>query len=113
MTTRAWTIRPSSPVITRPPRPAAAQAPGPLLVLHDTTEFSFQRSTPDGIGSLSLIKGRHATHTVCGVLLHSSLVVTAAGLPLGLAATRFWTRKAFKGTNARKKRINSVTRGSD
>lgn len=86
----------------------AAQAPGPLLVLHDTTEFSFQRSTPDGIGSLSLIKGRHATHTVCGVLLHSSLVVTTDGLPLGLAATRFWTRKAFKGTNARKKHVNAT-----
>lgn len=84
----------------------ATQAQGPLLVLHDTTEFSFQRSTPDGIGSLSLIKGRHATHTVCGVLLHSSLVVTTDGLPLGLAAAKFWTRKEFKGTNARKKSVN-------
>jgi hypothetical protein len=86
----------------------ASQAPGLLLVLHDTTEFSFRRSTPDGIGSLSLLKGRHATHTVCGVLLHSSLVVTADGLPLGLAAAKFWTRKAFKGTNARNKRINAT-----
>lgn len=86
----------------------ASKVPGLLLVLHDTTEFSFQRSTPDGIGSLSLIKGRHATHTVCGVLLHSSLVVTTDGLPLGLAAAKFWTRKAFKGTNARNKRINAT-----
>jgi hypothetical protein len=83
-----------------------AAAAGPILVLHDTTEFSFQRYTPDGIGSLSLIKGRHATHTVCGVLLHSSLAITVEGLPLGLAAAKFWTRNAFKGTNARKKTIN-------
>jgi len=86
----------------------ASQANGPILVLHDTTEFSFQRSTPDGIGSLSLIKGRHALHTVCGVLLHSSLAVTTEGLPLGLAAVQFWCRKEFKGTNARNKRINAT-----
>src|SRR5262249_5488761 len=34
------------------------------------------------------------------------LVVTTDGLPLGLAATKFWTRKVFKGTNARKRRVN-------
>jgi hypothetical protein len=67
-------------------------------VLHDTTEFSFTRNTPDGAGYLSYVKGRHGTHTACGVLLHSSLAVTTDGLPLGLAATKFWTRKAFKGT---------------
>jgi hypothetical protein len=38
--------------------------------------------------------------------MHSSLVVTPDGLPLGLAAVKFWTRKKFKGTNALKKRIN-------
>src|SRR5215207_7356145 len=79
---------------------------GPVLVLHDTTEFSFQRDTPDGIGTLSLIKGRHARHTVCGLLMHSSLVVTTAGVPLGLAAVKFWTRPKFKGTNALKRTIN-------
>jgi hypothetical protein len=81
-------------------------AAGPVLVLHDTTEFSFQRDTPDGIGTLSLIKGRHARHTVCGLLMHSSLAVTTAGVPLGLAAVKFWTRPKFKGTNALKRRIN-------
>jgi hypothetical protein len=29
-----------------------------------------------------------------------------AGLPLGLAAVKFWTRKAFKGTNELKRRVN-------
>jgi hypothetical protein len=83
-----------------------AETSGTVLVLHDTTEFSFRRDTPGGIGSLSLIKGRHATHTVCGLLMHSALVLTTDGLPLGLAAVKFWTRKTFKGTNALKKRVN-------
>jgi hypothetical protein len=86
-----------------------AAAPGPVLVLHDTTEFSFTRNTPDGVGYLSYVKGRHGTHTACGVLLHSSLVVTTDGLPLGLAAVKFWTRKAFKGTNAAKRAVNPTT----
>ncbi len=45
-------------------------------------------------------------HTVCGLLMHSSLAVTTEGLPLGLAAIKFWTRKKFKGTAALKKKIN-------
>jgi hypothetical protein len=32
--------------------------------------------------------------------------VTAEGLPLGLAAVKFWTRKKFKGTAQLKKKIN-------
>jgi hypothetical protein len=83
-----------------------AATAGTDLVLHDTTEFSFTRDTPDGVGQLSLVKGRHVTHTVCGLLMHSSLVVTTAGLPLGLAAVKFWTRKKFKGTNALKRTVN-------
>ena len=38
--------------------------------------------------------------------MHSSLAVTTAGLPLGLAAIKFWTRKKFKGKAALKKKIN-------
>ncbi len=38
--------------------------------------------------------------------MHSSLAVTTEGLPLGLAAIKFWTRKKFKGTNALKKKVN-------
>lgn len=82
---------------------------GPVLVLHDTTEFSFQRSTPDAVGYLSYVKGRHVTHTACGLLLHSGLVVTTGGLPLGLAAAKFWSRKTFKGTNAAKRTVNPTT----
>ncbi len=30
--------------------------------------------------------GRLRSHTVCGILMHSSLAVTIEGVPLGLAA---------------------------
>src|SRR5262249_1754465 len=56
----------------------------------------------------SFVKGRHVTHTVCGVLLHSSLALTPCGVPLGLAAVKFWTRKQFKGTNALRGKVNAT-----
>ena len=58
-----------------------AATAGPILVLHDTTEFSFTRDNPEAIGQLSLLKTRHATVTLCGLLMHSSLVLTPAGRP--------------------------------
>ncbi|MCX8566027.1 MAG: hypothetical protein ON057_000754 [Glomeribacter sp. 1016415] len=45
-------------------------------------------------------------YTACGILMHSSLVVTIQGVPLGLAAIKFWTRKKFKGGRALKRKIN-------
>ncbi len=83
-----------------------AATAGPVLVLHDTSEFSFRRERPDAIGRLSLLKTRHATVTLCGLLMHSSLVLTPEGVPLGLAAVKFWTRKEFKGTNALRGEVN-------
>jgi Transposase DNA-binding/Transposase Tn5 dimerisation domain len=88
-----------------------AATDGYVLVLHDTTEFSFKREKPELIGSTRKVgrkdkKGRTTFYTVCGILMHSSLVVTPEGLPLGLAAIKFWTRKKFKGCNALKKKIN-------
>lgn len=85
---------------------------GPILVLHDTTEFSYQRENSDAIGITKSINsgrdkvGRLRSHTVCGILMHSSLAVTTEGLPLGLTAVKFWTRKKFKGPAALKKKIN-------
>ena len=85
---------------------------GLALILHDTTEFSYQRERPELIGNINVMAGRKDDrcrphqHTVCGILMHSSLVVTAEGLPLGLGAIKFWTRKEFKGTNALKHKIN-------
>jgi hypothetical protein len=83
-----------------------------VLVLHDTTEFSFQRESPDRIGITYSVnsgrdkKGRIRDHTVCGILMHSSLAVTTDGLPLGLTAVKFWNRKKFKGTAALKRKVN-------
>jgi len=82
---------------------------GPILVLHDTTEFSFTRSDIRAIGQTrkapagpQKVDGRRRMFTVCGILMHSSLAVTTEGLPLGLTAIKLWTRKKFKGTNALK-----------
>ena len=85
---------------------------GPILVLQDTTEFSYQRERPERIGITYRVNsgkgkdGRFRMHTVCGLLMHSSLAVTTEGLPLGLAAIKFWTRQKFKGTAALKKKVN-------
>ena len=50
--------------------------------------------------------GRDRLHTVCGLLMHASLAVTTDGLPLGMAAVKFWNRKKFKGTAALKRKVN-------
>jgi hypothetical protein len=89
-----------------------AAAQGPVLILHDTTEFSYTREAKEAIGILYKScgrkdkNGRPRLHTLCGILMHSSLAVTAEGLPLGLAAIKFWTRSKFKGTNALKRKVN-------
>ena len=38
--------------------------------------------------------------------MHSSLAVTAEGLPLGLTAIKFWIRTQFKGSKALKRKVN-------
>ena len=55
---------------------------GPILLLQDTTEFSFQRANVNAVGVTKSVnsgrdkKGRVRHHTVCGMLMHSSLAVT-------------------------------------
>lgn len=84
----------------------------PILILQDTTEFAYERDEPELIGVTHIIPngkdvlGKNRRITKCGILMHSSLVITTEGLPLGLAALKFWTRDKFKGTNALKKHIN-------
>ena len=88
----------------RATRERFAATAGPILPLHDTTEFSFTRGAKEAIGMLYKScgrkdkDGRPRLHTLCGILMHSSLAVTTEGLPLGLAAIEFWTRSEFKGT---------------
>ena len=100
----------------RSTRSRVAAADGTILVLQDTTEFSYRRARPERIGAITTAPsrrgadGRLKMHTVCGLLMHASLAVTTDGLPLGLAAVKFWTRAKFKGTNALKRRVNP-TRG--
>jgi len=89
-----------------------AAATGPILVVQDTTEFSFQRERPEKIGQTCRVNsgqdkdGRLRMHTVCGLLMHASLAVTTEGLPLGLGAVKFWTRTKFQGTAALKRTVN-------
>ena len=89
-----------------------AASDGPILVLHDTTKFSWQRRRPEAVGFTTKVSsgkdkfGRDRIHTVCGLPMHSSLAVTTDGLPLGIAAIKFWNRKKFKGTAALKRKVN-------
>ncbi len=90
----------------------AASSGFPVLVLHDATEFSYRH---EDIAPIEMLKkmptscgkpGPPRFHTSCGILMHSSLVTTREGLPLGLAAIKFWNRDKFHGANALKRRIN-------
>src|SRR6516165_2235361 len=93
-------------------RERAGATEGRIFVLHDTTEFAFQREASQAIGITKSVNsgrdkaGRVRSHTVCGILMHSSLALTADGVPVGLAAVKVWTRQKFKGTAALKKKIN-------
>jgi hypothetical protein len=93
-------------------RDRAATIDGPVLVMHDTTEFTYTREDIDAVGKTRInVAGGRADrrpryYTGCGILMHSSLAVTTEGLPLGLTAVKFWSRKKFKGTDALKKKIN-------
>jgi hypothetical protein len=85
---------------------------GLIFVLHDTTEFTYQGEAAEAIGVTKSVNsgrdkaGRVRSHTVCGILMHSSLALTAEGVPLGLAAVKIWTRQKFKGTASLKNKIN-------
>ena len=68
-----------------------AASDGPILVLHDTMEFSWRRKRPEAVGFTTTVNsgrdktGRDRLQTVCGLLMHWSLAVTTDGLPLGMA----------------------------
>jgi hypothetical protein len=83
---------------------------GTILILHDTTEFTYKRKGEHDLGLIhrTKLKGRAGLveYTLREILMHASLAITPEGLPLGLSSVKFWTRKKFKGTNALKKKIN-------
>lgn len=96
----------------RSTRERFAASQGRVMILHDTTEFVYHREDVAAIGVLhdSIVgkdkRDQKRHHTVCGISMHSSLAVTLEGLPLGLAAIKFWTRDRFRGTKALEKHIN-------
>lgn len=89
-----------------------AASSGTVLLIQDTTEFNYPRERPEHVGYTKSVNsgrdksGRVRHHTLCGILMHSCLAVTADGLALGLPAVKFWTRKKFKGTAQLKKHVN-------
>ena len=72
-------------------------------------KFSWRRKRPEAVGFTTTVnsgrdKAGHARlHTVCGLLMHSSLAVTTDGLPLRMAAVKFWNRKKFMHGSAQEK----------
>ena len=92
----------------RATRDRATAADGPILILHDTTEFTYYRESAQSLGVLhrGFKSWGQEQCVVHGILMHSSLAVTTEGLPLGLTAIKFWSRSKFKGTNALKRSVN-------
>ena len=85
----------------------------PVLILHDTTEFSYRHEDTASIGILKKIptscrKARSASlpHQLrdSHALQPGDYAVRACRL--GLAAIKFWNRDKFHGANALKRRIN-------
>ena len=75
-----------------------AACSGPVLVLQDTTAFPYYRNNLKAIGEpyKAIVKNggtRKQTKSMCGILMHPSLAVTAQGGPLGLAAFKFRSRR--------------------
>ncbi len=87
-----------------------AAVDGRVLVLHDTSVFTYQRDDDSDLGEINHFRSKRKDGikevAARGLLMHSSLVITPEGLPLGLAAIKFWTRREFKGCDALKKKIN-------
>ena len=86
---------------------------GPILVLHDTTEFTYKRKHAEAIGFTRKLPNPHKLPSpfdkklkACGIMMHGSLAITPEGLPLGVTAIKFWSRDVFKGTNQNKLKIN-------
>jgi len=76
----------------------ARAADGLLIIAHDTTHIDYSGLNVDGIGM-------NATgEETSGFLLHSSLALTEAGVPLGILSQSIWTREGVKGNDSGKRR---------
>lgn len=89
-----------------------AATSGPILVLQDTTEFTFQREQSEGIDITYRVNsgkdkaGRFWMHMVCGLLMNSSLAVTLDGLPLRPFRHRVLGADEVQGNRSAQKKIN-------
>lgn len=78
----------------------------PVLILHDTTEVTFNRKSPQKIGYTRKCANRRGLfdhdkeRAMCGILMHASLAITPEGIPLGLTANKFWSRDKLKDAKA-------------
>ena len=90
---------------------------GPVLILHDTTEFSYKKNDTSKLEKIRTIrlarqysKGMYDSieHKISGILMHASVAATPEGLPLGLTSVKYWTRKKFKGARALYKKVNAT-----
>ena len=85
---------------------------GPILILHDTTEFTWKPQVfrsgglHHEVSSGKDKSGRERMHTVCGLLMHSSLATTTDGLPLEWPRSSSGPGRSSKGTNALSRKIN-------
>lgn len=80
-------------------RDRARLTSGPVLVLHDTTAFSYMRSEPELVGlsgGATRNHGQASKGRASERLMHSSLALTSQGVPLGLCAIEFWSRSQNK-----------------
>jgi len=76
----------------------AMSVEGLLIIAHDTTHIDYSGLNVDGIGM-------NATgEETKGFLLHSSLALTEAGVPLGMLSQNIWTREKVKGNDSGKRR---------
>jgi Transposase DNA-binding/Transposase Tn5 dimerisation domain len=73
-------------------------AQGPLLVLQDTTLLDFT-SHPATTGLGHLIHRKHA-----GLLVHSALLISATGVPLGVLHQHVWARDPARRGQRRQRR---------
>ena len=93
-------------------RERVAATSGPILMMHDTTQFRYQREDVEAVGKTRIAisgacrDGTPRRYTASGRLMHSSLAVTNEGVAVGLTATRFWSRRKLTGTNTLKKRVD-------
>ena len=92
----------------------AVQAGQPPTAVAHTTEFTYQRDRPELIGITKCITnskrdlaGNPRMYTACGILMHSSLAITTAGLPLGLCAVKFWNSRQVQGNRGAQKKDQS------